>query len=182
MMTIKVVETVEGEIGEPDATVTKDFPVYRGLLCFHSDFFNNALNGPFKEGGSVIYTVTDCSIRTFTLFFNWMNAGVVSLGMDEEHSPTEIDEIDAVLLYVFADFYAIPALKNGALGIYLMTAAQNSVVEFRAIHTMYEHTPESSLLKKLVLDVLVDTWEFNVRDLEQECTQSAKLGTDLWER
>jgi hypothetical protein len=137
------------------------------------------LNEPFKEGDPVTHNVSDCSIRTFTLFFNWMNTGVVSFGTDEDDSPTEID---AVHLYTFADSYGIPMLKIGALEYYLMAALEDRAFDFDAVHAMYESTPETSPLKKLVLDVLMDTWKFNMNTLKQACAQSPQLGTDILER
>lgn len=63
-----------------------------------------------------------------------------------------------------------------------MTAVQNSAVEFMAMHTMYECTPENSPPKKLVLDILMDTWKFNMGALKQAGAQSPQPGTDMLER
>ncbi|KAK7181875.1 hypothetical protein PSPO01_12078 [Paraphaeosphaeria sporulosa] len=105
MLTIRVKEP------RWDGISVNEFLVYRGLLCFYSGFFVCALNGSFKEAGSTVYEMHDCKIRTFTISVYWLNTGLLSSGIDGE----SLQQQDPVDVFIFVDFYAIPAFENGAL-------------------------------------------------------------------
>ncbi|KAJ4292771.1 hypothetical protein N0V90_009434 [Kalmusia sp. IMI 367209] len=137
-------------------SIKKDFCVYRSVLCFHSKVFDKALNGPFKEGGSDVYEMKDCAIETFEMFFNWMNTGVASTTDKGE----DLNEQQAVDLFVFADFYGILALTNDALEIYFRSFAKKWKVEYGAIKSIYDRTPENSNLRRLAVDILTDVSVF----------------------
>jgi hypothetical protein len=169
MMTIMVVEH------DDNTTTDKGFLTYRGLLCFHSEFFNCALNGPFREGGSDVYRVTDCKIKTFAMFYNWMNTGAVSIDTKGE----KLKETDVVDLYTFADFYAIPTLKNHTMELYFLLAHKNDGINFAAIRSIYKHTLEHCPMRKLGVDILTDTW--NLAELRDLCADSVDLAMDLLE-
>ncbi|KAF1971648.1 hypothetical protein BU23DRAFT_178673 [Bimuria novae-zelandiae CBS 107.79] len=86
--------TIEVEVpSQSDTNAIKKYQVYRGVLCFHSDFFNKALNGPFKEGGAKSYRLdNNVKPETFELYYNWMNTSIISYGYDSSKSPHESDD------------------------------------------------------------------------------------------
>lgn len=127
----------------------KEFRIYRGVLCFHSEFFNRALNGTFSEGGSDFYEVKNCTIKTFEIFYDWMNTSAVGEMLWGEQ---------IIELFVFADFYAILALKNRAVESFFrgyLSAWKVYPSKLKLIHTT---TAEKSTLRKLAVDLAVHTW------------------------
>jgi hypothetical protein len=143
MMIIQVTEEPRTE---------KKFCIYRGVLCFHSDFFNRALNGAFREGGAYFHEVKDCTIEIFPIFYDWVNTGV----QDKTLSGGQ-----AIDLFVFADYYAIPALKNVALDGYLQHFIEKWQWSAQDLRSAYVKTAENSPLRKLASDTIVDTIEFD---------------------
>lgn len=138
MMTIRVNEAHAAGIP------TKDFLVYRGLLCFYSGFFDCALNGHFKETSSSGYEVNDCTIKIFTIFFYWLNTSRVAF--DTLGDPP--DERDIVDLYIFADFYAVLQLKNRALEILFSTYMAQGYIIFSVV-SIYDWTSQADAMKNL---------------------------------
>jgi hypothetical protein len=155
MMIIQVTEEPRTE---------KKFCIYRGVLCFHSDFFNRALNGAFREGGAYFHEVKDCTIEIFQFFYDWINTGV----QDKTLSGGQ-----AIDLFVFADYYAIPALKNVALNGYLQHSIAKWKYSVHDLRSAYLKTVENSPLRKLASDIAVDVWKFN------DVTRNALSGINL---
>lgn len=169
MMTIQVSMKADGDTHDPEAT--EDFITYRGLLCYHSKFFEKLLTGPFKEGGATAYKLTTCTPQIFAIFYNWMNTGVASMEGDGTPLTSDIGcgfEV-AVDLYVFADFHEISALRIHALEIcYHFFVKEN--IGFDQIGDIYDKTAESSSLRVLAVDLL--THICTIRDYER-CIRDA---------
>ncbi|KAL1612844.1 hypothetical protein SLS60_001074 [Paraconiothyrium brasiliense] len=157
MMTIQVTQ----------GTRKKKFRVYRGVLCFHSDFFDHALNGAFGARGLYFYEVMDCTIETFQIFYDWTNTGVQDKKLSDQQ---------AFDLFLFADFYAIPALKNRALESYHCSFLDSWTFSFSLIQSVYLYTMDGSSLRKLTVDQVVKTLVFETvkedlsgRGMPEEC-------------
>ena len=156
MMTIQVIQ---------GPGTTKKFGVHRGVLCFHSDFFNRSLNGAFKESGSYSYDVKDCKMETFQVFYDWINTGVQFRKLSSQQ---------AIDLFVFADFYAVPVLKNRALEAFHRYAYDQWEIDFEVLQSVYLQTVKNSSLRKLAMDGVVETWSFqaieeNLSGVPEEC-------------
>ncbi|KAK3201773.1 hypothetical protein GRF29_164g633554, partial [Pseudopithomyces chartarum] len=126
----------------------KKFPVYRGVLCFHSKFFRSALNGPFLEYGSDVCEMEDFSIARFEMFYHWMNTGKA---MDRGSALASVE------LFVFADFYAIPNLKDHAIGLYFSFIFMEFSIRWSMIDEIYATTPENSAMRRLAIDIIPKT-------------------------
>ncbi|KAF2820416.1 hypothetical protein CC86DRAFT_361136 [Ophiobolus disseminans] len=138
---------------------TKEFQMYRGLLCFHSEYFKKLLDGPFKEGGSNKHRLADVTPDTFTMFYNWIHTSTVT---DlREQSDAELEYDDLVNLHAFADFHMVQQLKNRSLELYFMCLASKWVAPLWCTSFMYEETTEKSRLRALHVDILAETSAFD---------------------
>lgn len=135
---------------------SKTFPVYHGVVCYYSKFFDRALNGPFKEGGAETLEIEDCTIATFEMFFNWMNTGVASKASGETFR-----ERDALDLFVFADFYDIPALYNRSMELYVLAALKNPCIDTDIIFSIFEQTTDRSPIREVAITNLLVTSDFS---------------------
>jgi hypothetical protein len=139
------------EVGHENG-VKKTFYVYRGLLCFHSTYFNKLLNGSFKEGGSDNIRLKDVSIDTFQAFFCWLNTGKL-------HPPSatiSLDWQEIMEVYVFGDANMIPRLKNAAIDLYVTKIYQDHILYSSGLDYLYSHTTSGDALRKLAVDSAVE--------------------------
>jgi hypothetical protein len=137
------------------------FEIYRGILCFHSEYFKKLLDGPFMEGGSNEHCLTDVSYETITMFFTWICTGTVTDSLGQ--SDSDLSNTDIVNLYVFADFHMVQQLKNRAVELFFSRLARTFSVDMYCTIEMYEETSEGSPIRKLHVDILMDLFDFDGR-------------------
>ncbi|KAF1971647.1 hypothetical protein BU23DRAFT_646161 [Bimuria novae-zelandiae CBS 107.79] len=138
-----------------EGSTSREFLVYRGVLCFHSELFKRAFNSNFKEGDLDVYEVTDYKIVTFEMFYNWINTGIPTIGLKQMDKYYQ-----ALDLYIFTDFYTIPSLKNCAIEAHMCVYLGKRATDLTSIKAIYERTPENSPLRKLLVDIRVDWYSF----------------------
>ncbi|KAI9694246.1 MAG: hypothetical protein M1820_009104 [Bogoriella megaspora] len=134
MVTIKVGGSVL-------ANGCKDFCVHENLICAHSQFFQKAYNGLFKEASTKIVELEDDSPRTFAKFVQWLYTG----DFDIDIGRTLIGLFD---VYVFAEKIQASRLKDETINKLL--ECQQSI---RPVHieAAFEKTPSLSPLRKWVI-------------------------------
>ncbi|KAH7086391.1 hypothetical protein FB567DRAFT_593335 [Paraphoma chrysanthemicola] len=147
-----------------------EFQVYHGVLCFYSVYFKTLLDGPFKEGGSTRHVLRDVTYDVFHMFYSWMNTNTV---MDiKDSTDAEISVEDFVRLYAFADFYMVEQLKNRTVELFFMRVLKDWSVSMYVTSLMYDKTTQTSLLRKLHVDICIETYRFeNLRDEAKEWPQ-----------
>jgi hypothetical protein len=152
-------------IGPPGAE--KDYHIYRRLLCSHSKYFDNMLNGGFKEASQDTPKVADIDVNAFQCFFYWLNTGVVHIDMADcpEKADTTIDEVDqtrfeyvwgnVIDAYIMADYLQAQRFKNALVDyLYLYTEAEGTLFS-PSIKRLYENTMKGDLLRKLIVDISI---------------------------
>jgi hypothetical protein len=83
----------------------REYQVHRGLLCYHSKYFDRLLNGGFKEAGSKMVSLVDVDVDVFRTFYYWLNSGLVDCS-DINIALSEKAKWTAMLkVYAFTDFY-----------------------------------------------------------------------------
>ncbi|CAO2658101.1 Nn.00g073610.m01.CDS01 [Neocucurbitaria sp. VM-36] len=147
MMTINV--------GKSPSVTT--FEIHRGLLCFYSSYFKKLLDGPFKEGGSSSYNIPDGTADTFQMFFSWLYTGTVmeTAGVKD----VDLEYMQIIDLYVFADFLMVQELKNRALELFFSSYRKWSP-HINCTDVIYENTTKNSLLRRLYVQVLLELNSF----------------------
>jgi hypothetical protein len=136
----------------------QEFQMHRGLLCYHSEYFKKLLNGLFREGGSNKHTLADVNKDTFTMFYNWTYTGTVTNSTGT--SDAGLTFYDIVNIYVFADYHMVQQLKNRASELFFLRMVKEWVVQLDITSKLYEVTTEMSLLRKLHVNICLDTYGF----------------------
>ena len=136
----------------------RDFQVYRGLLSHHSALFKRLLAGPLEDSNS--HSLRYENVDVFQIFYDWLFSGELAVEDDADLTAKEIVDI-----YIFADFYMVQDLKDRALDLYLLRFIKEWTALQDFTSMIYEKTSEESSLRKLHVDILVETFGFeNLRE------------------
>jgi hypothetical protein len=130
-----------------------EFQMHRGLLFFHSTYFRKLLDGPFREGGSNRHTLTDVTLDTFTMFYNWAYTG--SIIDSYEIADSYLESADIINIYAFADFHMINQLENRAIDLFFIRMARTWGVDVCDTSMLYDRTTSHYPLRKLHVDILL---------------------------
>jgi hypothetical protein len=138
-------------------SVVKTFQVYRGVLCHYSDYFRALLNGGWKDSAGNI-SLDDVSPKIFGFFFYRLNTGELS-PIDRDHT----DIWDIILRsYHFADFYMIQGFASRVLDLFISTLITEWKISLDILVAIYDNTPESSMLRKVLAKFLFETSDMAV--------------------
>jgi hypothetical protein len=108
------------------------------------------LNGSFREGGSTYLRLRDTDTDTFNAFYYWLNSGVVNC-------TTWAQMVNA---YVFADFHKAPLFQNAIMeSLYIGWFTENEVCA-NVTEVLYANTSEEDRMRKLIVDIMVATGNF----------------------
>lgn len=142
----------------PDGGLKKKFQVYRGLLCFHSSYFDRLLNGQFREGGSNYIRLNDTTVEIFQAFFFWLNTGKLCAPAGDK-IPLSTQTIAQI--YVFGDSKLIPRLKNAALELFVAKAHEEWMFPRNELDYIYGNTTENCGLRRFMVEFAVNMsrWE-----------------------
>jgi hypothetical protein len=137
---------------------TKTFQVHRGLICHHSGLFRRLFNGELRNHDT--HSLPNEKPETFQLFFDWLYSGEVYCDETTDLIPKSI-----VRLYFFADAYIVQELKDRALELYFLRFLKDWEVPQDLTQVVYERSESKSSLRKLHVDILMDTFSFeNIRE------------------
>jgi hypothetical protein len=153
-------------VGQGDSQ--KIFQMYRGLLCFHSEYFKNLFEGGFKEAHSDAHMMPDTAVDIFELFYAWVCTGTIS--KSDGTCDSDIDHAIISRLYAFADYHVVEELKNRTVELFFIRTAEKWQRWFRGTQDLYDRTAEGCSLRRLHTDTLLMTYKFSnfrtrVRDL-----------------
>jgi hypothetical protein len=155
-----------------------EFQMHRGLLCFYSEYFRKLLDGPFKEGGSNSHTLSEVSRDTFNMFYSWVYTSVVA--DSDGTADADLDYDMVISLYAFADFHIVPDLKNRALELFWLHLLRSWVAPTTVTPHLYRDTPEGSFLRKLHVDLMLETHRFETWRASENHTPKAYI-SDLFD-
>lgn len=133
----------------------KTFEVYRGVLVFYSDYFRASLEGGFREAVEkhIELNSDDVDVSTFNLFKCWLYTRKIQKdGLGE----TGLGSLSICKLWIFADAYLTPLLKNHCINLLCQQFAEQDWLTVETIDFVYSHTMESSSLRKYFVDNFVD--------------------------
>ena len=154
MVTIQVGRDADGK--------SENFVLYRGLLGFHSAYFDSLLGGgyPGEEHRSV--RIQDLANEHFRSVFYWMNTGIL-----QTVSGTRAF-FDLVYIYGFAERYMFPRLKNTIIEHFVLKINQHQGLPIDLLPEIYYTTPVGSPLRKLVVDFALDVYTWGDLDDEED--------------
>ena len=143
------------EVG-PDDRKKKNFQLYRGLICFHSAYFNKLIHGTFKDSGSDHIKIKTVEVDIFEHIFFWLNSGKLYVPRSEKVVPLSFKTIAEI--YVFADTHIIPRLKNAAVEacVEKMYVLWNTYIRGDVVEYLYENTSSNCAMRAIMVKDRVD--------------------------
>ncbi|KAF2788104.1 hypothetical protein K505DRAFT_342376 [Melanomma pulvis-pyrius CBS 109.77] len=149
------VAVLEGTVIVEVGPEHKKYHVHKDLLTYHSEYFNKALNGPWKENEERLVTLDDIEPRTYS------NTEAGQCG----------DYLQRLKAWKFGDRFLAQdfrrAVNNDTVDVYL-----SNPPFYKAIIYAFSEMPERSK----ILDFLVDTHCIHCDGDERDSEEEQKLG------
>lgn len=134
------------------------FDVHKRQLCETSPFFEAAFNGNFREKAGTMNLVED-DVQAFEHFVRWVYERDMDILLegDKDHLLARMREL--IEVYVLADKYDIPALKNHIIQILFDAVKHGSDKKLHGLRLplledvqyIYANTARGSTLRKFVI-------------------------------
>lgn len=140
------------------------FDVHKRQLCELSPFFNAAFNGKFQEKAGTMNLVED-NLYAFEHFVRWIYERNVDIPLEGKNDETLKARMrDLIDVYILADKYDIPALKNSIMEILFDAVKIGSdkalqclrLPKLRDMEHIFANTGRGSTLRKFV--TACNTW------------------------
>ena len=131
------------------------FVFHKKLLCHISAHFDAAFNGGFRESNGVMELEHE-DVETFQIFFRWIHGAPF---FDSEYTVDNFNPRSRLIyqLYILGNARQIPSLCNAAVDALIdgVVKTNGIPVHGAAAELVYNNTPESSKLRKLMVDFCV---------------------------
>lgn len=163
----------------PDQT---PFTIHKDLICHYSAYFRAAFTGTMKEGteGKVILDGVDTSESIFRPFLDWLYFGK-ALGVAPSSKDSEMHdcskhqcegwedsrEAKTILLYIFADWGGVPALKRSTVNNLL----QKWIIDLpwtQSVVKAFDSLPETDPLLKVLIEIFAYQWDGTFPECERK--------------
>ena len=150
-------ETVTINVG-PNS---QPFKIHRPLICNASAFFTTAFTSKFKEGLDLSLSLPDDDSEIFEIFAQWLYTKQYHYKFIKDNASSRA-MAQPVNLYIFADRYEIPVLKQRLIGMFFAAAkASEEEPPPAMIEHVYVNTSKSDKLRMLLVD-----WWWMIRYFE----------------
>ncbi|KAH7094591.1 hypothetical protein FB567DRAFT_574567 [Paraphoma chrysanthemicola] len=153
----------------------KQFRIYATFLAYHSEYFRNALRGPWKEASERVITIDDIEPATFKLFIHWLYTQEIPeiiartkwtsiLGHDTFVESGARQELFLVLVkaYVFADRFLAAQFRsdiNDAFEECLEEFALCGTVRCQVIKYAFTNIPPGRHILQQIIDDHCTSWD-----------------------
>ncbi|KAL9073490.1 MAG: hypothetical protein Q9161_002911 [Pseudevernia consocians] len=128
----------------------KAFYVHQEQLCEVSPFFKAAFTSEFREGSEKKMDLVEENEDIFDCFIQWLYSQHYEIRGDGTGSDRFREPLR---LFVLAEKFDISKLKNLLMAKIFAAAKQGSIgPSLSAIGYTYEHTPPSSIIRRLLAD------------------------------
>jgi hypothetical protein len=146
---------------------TETFQIYRGLLSWHSPYFNTLFIGPFKEGGSDEIVINDISAEDFKAVYYWLNTRRLYVP-SEGKVPLTFARL--IRIYIFADAHIIPRLKNAAVEAVAEKVVARSKGPYpHTVEHLYENTAGDCPMRAMLVRIAIELWGWKGEMAEHFC-------------
>jgi len=136
----------------------KAYPIYKGLISFHSSYFRRAFHGSFSEAEKGVVELSEDAVDVFDVFYAWINTGRMwdlATG-DGPQVPLSFNLL--YKLWIFGDVRGSPAFKNAAVDAFMHKVSDEWLVPCQAdVQYIYANTLDSADLRKCVVYTKVQT-------------------------
>lgn len=157
-------EVIEVDVGNGQ----KSFYVHRDILTSSSDFFRNALKGPFKEAEEKRVRLSEQTAELFDIYVQWLYDEKLYSTKDGE---THGDEWDRLLsLYILGDSIQDRKFRNTVIDAFIEKNIMDNGWPIYLAAGVCSELPSNSPLCRLIADF----WAWNATPTSY--TRSAKSG------
>ena len=167
------------------------YHLHKALLTHHSEYFNNALNGPWKEAEDKIVTLEDVDTIAVDIFVHWLytqqipdNDATLSMSVSFRDPKDDDHPISGYTkALVFGDRFLVPVFRQAVHNcivdtlLYDEDGCPRDPTCFAATKYAYENLPSDHSILKLFLDYHCRHWDVTVDDEENGI--AALIRTDL---
>lgn len=87
--------------------------LHKGMISRYSKYFRAAFNGSFKEASSGVVSLPEEYPETFDIVHTWLKAN--ELTQSEDGEDIDCTSLQLVNVFIFADKYDMPELRNEAI-------------------------------------------------------------------
>jgi hypothetical protein len=105
--------------------------------------------------------LADVNTDAFGRFYCWLYSGIVDCTNGDD--PLTPDDLwnNAVVAYVFADYYQVQHFKNAILDYLFLAVEVNKVLSMKTSIHLYPNTVEQDMFRKLLVDLTSETCNLN---------------------
>ncbi|KAK3703248.1 hypothetical protein LTR37_014588 [Vermiconidia calcicola] len=136
------------------------FTLHESVVLEHSKFFRAALTKGFKEGQSRLIHLPEIETPAFEAYIQWMYSHEIVINeceSVEEASKTRKQYSELIELYVVGDRLENTNLRNEVMTALVQLQEQSDPNPgCKNVSRVYKETPESSPLRRFVLDSWLD--------------------------
>jgi hypothetical protein len=137
----------------PDGA-TASFQVYRSLLCHYSNYFDDILNGDFKEADSSELSLANVEANIFQIFFHWIITGVIDCTY--AFTPTRTAWVGVIKAYIFADVHEANYFRKTLLDFVFLHIERTRTFLTCALSLLYAKPLRGDHFRKFVVDVTAE--------------------------
>ncbi|MCJ1388209.1 hypothetical protein MMC18_001054 [Xylographa bjoerkii] len=126
------------------------FHVHKDLLMQESPYFRGALNGAFIEATTGVVELEDADAELFTVFIAWLYSRKLVTYLEETGCSNE----KLANLYLFADRFNVPNLRNALIDEYTRRQAKGELISVNCFRIIHEGTAANDPMRCLLVDFL----------------------------
>lgn len=138
----------------PEESRTETFELHKGVLVFYSDYFRASLDGDFEEAHNkhIHLSSDDVDFETFRIFRGWLYTRVIH---DNGKDGKDLSYTTIVKLWIFADAYWVPMLKNLCLDLFAQRYGKHHIWPSTfQISLIYAASSEDSSIRRFIVDLM----------------------------
>jgi hypothetical protein len=166
----------------------KLYHIHQDLICYHSEYFRAAYNGPWKESDEGV-VLEDVEVEVFNIFVHWLYTQTVpgigeeltdiaeSDSMRTEHHYPEIGMLLLLKSCVFGDRFLAPAFKIRAHNLYVEYGCSEICgIKYEQIIYGFDNLPEDTGLLTMMVQLECHGKMYDMEDgTEDEAEMRSKL-------
>ena len=160
---------------------SRSFYIYKGVLCYFSDYFKAALCGEFTEANSDSVTLDENNPHIFGFVFRWLFTGKLACA-DGNEEP--LSQLELCLIWIFADQKIMPQLQNDSIDELYSAISKEKVISNHEelLHAVYAGSTEGSAIRRMIVEGLVRVGDFSALTYVTRDSWPDELLVDLVKR
>lgn len=157
----------------------KQYKIYKDLICYHSEYFRKAFNGPWKEAEEGV-VLDDVEVGVFNIFVDWLYTQTIPRQTEEwarisgmidptdKHAGWKVD-LHRLKACVFGDRFFAPNFHDAVHNLFVdELVAQKGGAWYEYVIFAFTNLPEDNEILKLLVDKQCASWSPSQDDNNDE--------------